>query len=519
MQRFCARRWACRFVVHRGLCADLRVPMLRLVTCVVLVGCVSSVVGEELAASPPAAEVSYETSIGPLLKENCQKCHGAARQEGGYRVDIRQIAMKGGDSEEVAIVAHQPDQSRLLRVLRGTDESGLRMPPEDEAEALAEEEIKRIEDWIAAGAEWPDALAGDADAALETDQWAFQPLQQPTVPQLHDPWVANPIDAFVLQKLRATGLEPSARAPGARLTRRLYLDMLGLPPEPAVVQSTARAGDALDGDLLEYERLVDSVLADFGHGERWSRHWLDVIRFGESDGFETNPERQRAYPFRDYVIDSLNDDKPYDEFVREQIAGDALGVDVATGFLVAGPYDRVKSPDINLTLMQRQDELADIVNTTGTAFLGLTVGCARCHNHKFDPITQEDYYSMQAVFAGVNHGERALRTPASQEALARLDQVRAQVAATDQSLRSLAQYCRSDQSRAEGQLREPVNAAGNVEQFAPIAARWIRLQIHATSGSSEPCIDELEVFGAVSGDAAERTNVALAKHGAKVSVS
>ena len=169
-----------------------------------------------------------------------------------------------------------------------------------------------------------------------------------------------------------------------------------------------------------YEMLVDKYLASPHYGERWARHWLDVVRFAESDGFEMNQPRPNAWPYRDYVIRALNEDRPYDRFVAEQLAGDALGVDEATGFLVGGPVDRVKSPDITLTLQQRADELNDILSTTSSAFLGLTVGCARCHNHKFDPISQVDYYAMKAVFAGVQHGDRPLRVKDTEELRRRL---------------------------------------------------------------------------------------------------
>src|SRR5206468_8858077 len=154
-----------------------------------------------------------------------------------------------------------------------------------------------------------------------------------------------------------------------------------------------------------YENLVERFLGTPHYGERWARHWLDVVRFAESAGFETNLHRPNAWPYRDYVIRALNEDKPYDRFVAEQLAGDALGADAATGFLVAGADDKVKSPDVVLTLQQRADELHDIVGTTGSTFLGLTIGCARCHNHKFDPIAQTDYYALTAVFSGVKHGE------------------------------------------------------------------------------------------------------------------
>src|SRR6185436_7023451 len=194
------------------------------------------------------------------------------------------------------------------------------------------------------------------------------------------------------------------------LIRRLYFVMLGMPPTPEEV-----AAFQADKKPLAFERLVDRVLDDSRYGERWGRHWLDVVRFAESNGFETNRERPNGWRFRDYVIDAFNQDKPYNQFVREQLAGDALGVDVATGFLVGGPVDLVASPDIVLTTQQRADELDDMVSTTGTAFLGLTIGCARCHSHKFDPISHNEYYSMTAVFAGVRHGERAL--PQSKERL------------------------------------------------------------------------------------------------------
>ncbi len=254
------------------------------------------------------------------------------------------------------------------------------------------------------------------------------------------------------------------------------------------------------------------------YGERWAQHWLDVVRFGESDGFETNHERPNAYHYRDYVIDAFNSDKPYDEFVKEQIAGDALSADAATGFLVAGAFDIVKSPDVNLTLMQRQDELADMINTTGTAFLGLTVGCARCHNHKFDPILQSDYYSLQAVFAGVQFGTRPMRTPQTENLNAELSQLDEALAKNRAELAGLKEVALEDAAhRPTDGLRPRVNSVKNIEQFAPVLARYVRFTIRRTN-SSEPCIDELEVWGALDGET-ELKNVALASGGAIVSAS
>ncbi|MCA9165445.1 MAG: DUF1553 domain-containing protein, partial [Planctomycetales bacterium] len=237
-----------------------------------------------------------------------------------------------------------------------------------------------------------------------------------------------------------------------------------------------------------------------------ARHWLDVVRFADTNGFETNTPRPNAFHYRDWVIRSLNEDKPYDRFVFEQIAGDAAGVDVATGFLVGGPYDTVKSPDPNLTQMQRQDELADMINTAGATFLGLTLGCARCHNHKFDPVTQRDYYSIQAIFAGVQHGDRPLRATDDADRAARLAEVRTELSRLETELAE----------RGVG-LRPPVNARENEERFAPVMARFVRFTIHATN-QGEPCIDELEIFSAATPDAAAR-NVALASAGATATSS
>ncbi len=256
--------------------------------------------------------------------------------------------------------------------------------------------------------------------------------------------------------------------------------MHGLPPTPNEVEAFVN-----DASEDAWERLVDHVLASPRYGERMATMWLDLVRFGETNGFETNRERTTAYPYRDWVINAFNEDKAYDRFVKEQLAGDALGEPIGTGFLVAGPNDIVKGQDALLGLMQRQDELADIINATGTAFLGLTTGCARCHNHKFDPITQTDYYAMQAIFAGVEHAEQDLPVSAeNQRAAAKLTE---QIDALRSELSKLVRVA---------VLREPVNAVENIEQFPPMEAKHIRFTIDATN-ASEPCIDELQVFGAI----------------------
>ena len=223
-------------------------------------------------------------------------------------------------------------------------------------------------------------------------------------------WVRNPIDAFILAALEAKGLSPAPEADRRTLIRRVTFDLTGLPPTPEEIDAFLK-----DESPDAYEKVVDGLLARPEYGERWGRHWLDVVRFAESHGYEENTLRPNAWPYRDYVIRAFNEDIPYPRFVREQLAGDvAPGGDfltrAATGYLVGGPHDMVGNGVPAEQLQQRMNDLADMVSLAGTTFLGLTVGCARCHDHKFDPITQRDFYGMQAVFAGVEHAERPIQS-------------------------------------------------------------------------------------------------------------
>jgi hypothetical protein len=256
---------------------------------------------------------------------------------------------------------------------------------------------------------------------------------------------------------------------------------------------------------------VEKYLASPQYGERWARDWLDVVRFAESNGFETNTPRPNAWPYRDWVIRSFNQDKPYDRFVFEQLAGDTVGADAATGFLVAGAWDEVKSPDPVLTANQRADELHDLVSTVGSTFLGLTVGCARCHGHKFDPIPQIDYYRFKAIFAGVQHGEREVRTGDAAERTKRVELLRSELAGIDAKLSALEPLA---DPAAFAARRSPVNPRMNVERFRPVTAKFVRFVVFATN-SAEPCIDEFEIFST----GANPKNVALASVGTKVTSS
>ena len=357
------------------------------------------------------------------------------------------------------------------------------------------------------------AVNGAEDAPAARTHWSLKPVICPPVPRpaagRKDAERRNPIDAFVGARLTGLKLVPSREADRRTLIRRLYLDLVGLPPTPEEVRAFERdkAPDA-------YQNLVEKLLGSPHYGERWARHWLDVVRFAETTGFEVNTPRPNAWPYRDYVIRAFNEDKPYTRFITEQLAGDVFGEDAATGFLVAGPDDLVKSPDPVLTANQRADELHDMVSTTSSAFLGLTVGCARCHNHKFDPIPQTDYYSLKAIFEGVRHGERRTNPGATEAKEQELAEKRHRLAAIDAKL---AEFEPLAQARLveTNRLRAPVHPRQNVERFAAITAKKLRFTIEKTIGDAEPCIDELEVYTAES----PARNIALASAGTKARAS
>ncbi len=422
--------------------------------------------------APSAGALDFEKDVRPILEDHCFDCHGEDKQKSKLRLDSALGILRGGESGEALIVAGKSAESYLLK--RVTHENTKEaMPPK--GDRLTAEQITILRTWIDSGAKMPRAEEAAASLKLKTDHWSFQPVQRPA---------GAGIDEFIVAKLREKALTLSPPAEKATLIRRLYLTMHGMPPTPQEVADFQK-----DAQPEAYARLVDRVLASPRYGERWARHWMDVVRYADSNGFETNHERKTAFHYRDYLIESLNADKPYDQFIKEQIAGDALGVDAATGFLVAGQYDIVKSPDVNTTLMQRQDELADMVNTTGTAFLGLTIGCARCHNHKFDPILAKDYYAMQAVFAGVNHGERPLRKKLDGSAEKALTSLKAEEAAKSAELDVFRQKAAGSDKKA----RPPVTVRMNEEKFAATDAVAVKFTILATN-ASEPCIDELEIY-------------------------
>ncbi len=352
--------------------------------------------------------VDFEKQVRPLLIQHCSECHGGKVQKSGLRLDVRHTALKGGDGGEV-IVAGKSDSSELIRRIVSKDDD--RMPPE--GPPVPDEAVQTLRQWIDSGANWPES---DVDRAAlrdpRKDHWSFQPLSVAEVPNTDEHSKSlnaepqNEIDRFVLQKLHEQGLRPNARADRRTLIRRATLDLTGLPPAPERVE--AFVNDDRDNAWSE---LLNELLESPRYGERWAQHWLDVVRYADTHGFEVNTPRDNAWHYRDYVIRSLNEDKPYNQFVREQIAGDVFGADAATGFLVASAVllpGQIGADDESKRLA-RQDALDEIIVGTSNTILGLTIGCARCHDHKFDPITMQDYYSLQSFFAGVEYGDRPMR--------------------------------------------------------------------------------------------------------------
>lgn len=341
--------------------------------------------------------VDFGTEILPIFQNHCFECHGEKKQKSDLRLDLRSAAMRGG-SEGPSIVPGKPESSRLLEYVKLSDNDDLRMPPE--GPALSSKQVATLEKWITGGAEWPDHLAGE-DVRL--DHWAWQPLR--TTGKEKD------IDSFIRAKLQEKKLPMSPPSDRTTLIRRLTFDLHGLPPTPAEVQAFVE-----DDSAGAYTRLVERLLASPRYGERYARHWLDIAHYADTHGFERDKRRDNAWRYRDYVIDSFNMDKAYDRFLSEQIAGDVLFPDnpdatIATGFLAAGPWDYVGHVETKSPLLKRSAralDLDDMATQVMTATVAMTVNCARCHDHKLDPISQKEYFQISAVFAGVNRAERVI---------------------------------------------------------------------------------------------------------------
>lgn len=449
--------------------------------------------------------VDFARDVRPILMKYCYECHGPEKQKSGLRLDIKSLAFKGGSGHGPALVPGKPEESPLFELVSSND-SEERMPPK--GPGLTSAELQTVQRWIKAGAAWPDGI-DSARVADPLDHWSFKPVAVAMPPEKKQAgWGENPIDRFILQKLQQSGLSPSAPASRRVWLRRVSLDLTGLLPTMAEVEAfeSDKSPDA-------YGRVVDRLLASPRYGERWGQHWLDVVRYADTHGFEVNTERPNAWPYRDYVISAINNDTPYNRFIREQIAGDQAGQPAATGFLVtaAALLPGQIGADDESKRLARQDELAEIIINTGQTFLGLTIGCARCHDHKFAPISAKDYYAFQGFFAGVDYGDRSVP---SREAAAARRAIESRIASIDNRLVRYMPLARAgDRSAEKTSVKRPkLNARLNIDRFSPVQASRVRLTINKTN-NLEPCIDELEIFDD------SGTNVALASRGGKASAS
>lgn len=340
-----------------------------------------------------AQAADFATEVQPILAKRCLMCHGGSQQISGLRLDNAGDAMKGGYSGPV-ITAGNGAASKLIERIASKKE-GFRMPPT--GAPLTDAEVAALKAWIDGGAVWPAGVTIGKATTRKSTHWAFQPLQQATPPAVKNSnWIKSPIDAFILAQLEAKNLTPSPEAPKLTLLRRVSLDLTGLPPKPEQIRSFMA-----DHRPDAYERVVDELLRSPHFGERWARQWLDLARFADTDGFEKDLARPYAWRWRNYVIDSFNADKPFNQFTIEQLAGDqipnaTLEQKVATGF----HRNTLINREAGVTRAEdRFDALVNRVNTTATTWMGLTVGCAQCHDHKYDPISQKEFYSTMAVFS------------------------------------------------------------------------------------------------------------------------
>jgi hypothetical protein len=407
-----------------------------------------AVVGFSARGSEPSSADEFLTRVWPLLDRACVKCHGAEKQKGGLRLDSREAALKGGENGPAVVPGH-PEESLLLKLVRHAEKDIDRMPPK---EKLASPDVIALEKWVAAGAPWPRRGEAPAPTASERlgdawndprnpivrlfggqrlDLWSLHPITSPVPPEVGDAsWVRNPIDRFTLARLEAAGQAPAPEADARTLCRRLYFDITGLPPTPDNVEEFSRACNSGNHAIVfaaaqtsrqasnlktPLSTLLDRLLASPRYGEHWARMWLDVVRYSDSNGFDWDEFRPQAWRFRDYVIRSFNADKPFDRFVREQIAGDEMLAGpardeaerdclIATSYLRLGPHDN-SAKAFGEDGKVRQQLMNDLVETTGAAFLGLTMSCCRCHDHKFDPISQADFYRLRAFFEGVKFAD------------------------------------------------------------------------------------------------------------------
>jgi hypothetical protein len=410
-----------------------------------------------LAAAEP---VDYQAQVKPFLAANCFRCHGPDKQEAELRLDTARAMLAGGNSGP-AIVAGKSGESPLIHALMGAE--GLtRMPPKEEGPPLAGGQIALLRRWIDEGAVHPADEVPAMPKAAASIHWAFQPIVRPPLPSVRDAaWCRSPIDAFVLAKLEKAGIAPSAEADRITLLRRVSLDLIGLPP--ALNEIEAFLADDRPG---AYEQLVDRLLASPQYGERWGRHWLDLARYADSNGY-TNDNPRTMWKYRDWVIDAFNGDLPFDRFTIEQLAGDMLPSATQEQLVATGFHRNTQINDEGGSDPEqyRVEAVVDRVATTGSVFLGLTLGCARCHDHKYDPISQREFYELFAFFN--SQDEPSISIPRDRAAAAELDEVRRQRAAAEKELKELP---------AAGEMADKNDAAAIEDRRQALTARVAQLK-------------------------------------------
>ena len=433
------------------------------------------------------AKLKFEDDILPLLEDYCIDCHGPDKSKSGFRVDRRVHLLKGGDSGLSAVIPAKPNKSYMIEVIK-SDDPEIGMPPK--GGKLFDDEVELLEQWIAEGAVWPGQMKDKIEEG--TDHWAFQSIDRPTIPKKSK----NPIDSFIDRRLKVEGIPANKKTDPLSLIRRASVVLTGLPPQPSRVADFL--SDYKKNPEQAYTVLVDELLASPHFGERWAQHWLDVIRWAETNGSESNLYRKLAWVYRDYVIRAFNQDLPYDEFVRQQLAGDSMGVGEALGFLVAGPHVPAATvgQEASAIRQARADRMDEIMQTVGASMLGVTMSCARCHNHKFDPISIQDYYSMTAVFQDIEFGSRFPEFSQTHPRKAKANEIWRGVAENRNKIRNKTPTWEEDWGGYKEIHWKPIEVVG--------------LRLNFWSGYVG--LDEVEIFGLPS----ENFNLARATNGTKV---
>jgi Protein of unknown function (DUF1553)/Protein of unknown function (DUF1549)/Planctomycete cytochrome C/F5/8 type C domain len=433
-------------------------PRHLLISCAAIVALGLGTARSSYAAEPPGAKAEFfETKVRPLLVKNCLGCHSGSDARGGLALNSAEGLKKGGTAG-AAIDPTNPKQSLIYRAVHHVPGTAS-MPP---GARLSEAELSVMDRWLNMGAPFP-ASVSSTSVPTHKPSWAMKPLALPSVPRIPgDTWSKTDIDRFILARLKRSGLKPSAAADKRTILRRAVYDLTGLPPTPEQVQEYLS-----DTKPDAYARLIDRLLASKAYGERWGRHWLDIVHYGDTHGYDKDKRRDHAWPYRDYVIGAFNSDMPYEKFIKQQIAGDVLypsdpSATIATGLLAAGPWDFVGNVELaegtvekeKTRLIDRDDMVATVIST----FDSVTIHCARCHDHKFDPIPQKDYYRLQAVFAGVERGDRAYY---DHEHMVMGEKLRARRAELERKRDALNDIIRSKKSPEITAMEDAIQEAAN----------------------------------------------------------